>query len=89
MALVLIFSVCIHGRSAFAEKFVHVRWNDGYVKTRDMQDSGIDMVLEHSKEPFFETLDTGLLLFVDYPGRNRRILSNATVSTIIKIGFDI
>jgi len=59
------------------------------VKTRDMQDSGIDMVLEHSKEPFFETLDTGLLLFVDYPGRNRRILSNATVSTIIKIGFDI
>lgn len=47
-----------------------------------MQDSGIDMVLEDSKKPFPETLNTGMLLFVE--GRNRRIWSNATVSAIIK-----
>jgi len=40
------------------------------VKTRDMQDSGITMMLEDSKNPFPETLDIGLLLFVDYVGRN-------------------
>ena len=35
------------------------------VKTRDMQDSDIDMVLEDSKKPFPKTLNTGMLLFVD------------------------